>query len=136
MTRIAYFNKKTVKYEYIIYKVYSWTLNKKGDTPIANTIITLALVHFFQLATLLIFIDQIIVPLPAIWNLNKGVLGIGTLAYFVLFYFLVYKKKRWDAYVERYQNEDERQRTRGNRKVIAYLIGSILLFFISLPVCF
>ena len=39
-------------YRYLIYKLYSWGLKKKGDTPIANVIITLTFVHLVQLFTL------------------------------------------------------------------------------------
>jgi hypothetical protein len=59
-----------LKYKYIIYKVYNWTSNKKSETPIANTIFALGTAHFFQLLTILLFIDRIIVPLNWIWNFN------------------------------------------------------------------
>jgi hypothetical protein len=128
-----------MKYRYIIYKVYSWTANKRGDTPIGNTILTLAMVHFFQLLTLLLLVDRLIIPLNLFGKKNtipKGYLFVGMIVYFAIFYLLVYNKQRWDSYVEEYKNESEAQRKRGNRKVIAYLVGSILLFFISLPVLF
>ena len=124
----------TMKYKYIIYKIYSW----KNDTPIANTILTLSIIHFFQLLTLLLIIDRLITPFLFTENHNvgKGTLFIGLVIYFGLFYLVVYNKQRWNAYVEEYKNESEEQRKRGNRFVITYLVGSILLFFISLPVLF
>jgi len=128
-----------MKYKYIIYKVYSWTANKKGDTPIGNTILTLAIVHFSQFLTLLLLVDRLIIPVHIFDKNNaipKGYLVIGMIIYFAIFYLLVYNKQRWNAYVEEYKNESEDQRKRGNRIVIAYLVGSILLFFISLPVLF
>jgi uncharacterized membrane protein len=123
----------------VIYKIYSWTAAKKGDTPIANTILTLAIVHFFQLLTFLLFIDQIVIPLKWLSPLlktQKGYLFLVVSIYFVAFYFLVYNKQRWDSYVDEFKNESEEQRRKGNIWVISYLIGSILLFFISLPVLF
>jgi|GEM_PF-806161 len=128
-----------MKYNYIIYKVYSWTVNKQGDTPIGNTILTLAIVHFFQFLTLLLLVDRLIIPLNLFTKKNaipKGYLFVGAIIYFGIFYLLVYNKQRWNAYVEEYKIESEEQRKRGNRIVIAYLVGSILLFFISLPVLF
>jgi len=125
-----------LKYKYIIYKIYSWTANKKNDTPIGNTILTLGLIHLFQLATVLLFIDKIIIPLEWIYNINKVYLFIGALIYFILFYFLLYNKERWNSYIEEFSNESESERKRGNFLVIAFLVGSILLFFISLPVLF
>jgi len=73
-----------LKYKYIIYKVYSWTPNKKSDTPIANTIFALGTAHFFQLLTILLFVDQIIARLKWIWGLNKAYLFIAALIYFIL----------------------------------------------------
>lgn len=124
------------KYRYIIYKIYIWTANKKGETPIGNTILTLGVVHLFQLAIVLLFIDQIITPLKWIYDINKTYLFVGALIYFVLLYFLMYNKERWNSYIEEFSNESESERKRGNFLVITFLVGSILLFFISLPVLF
>ena len=126
----------TFKYKYIIYKVYSWTLHKKGDTPIANTIFTLGVVHVFQLFTLLIFIDRIITPLKWLYGIKKPYLYIGFILYFFIFYLIAYNKKKWNSYVEEFQNENERERKKGNFYVIAFLVGSIILFFLSLPILF
>ena len=128
-----------MKYKYIIYKIYSWTANKKGDTPIANTIITLGLVHFFHFATLLLYIDQLFGSLPPylkFYQANKGVLLVGTFVYFTLLYFILYNKERWNGYVIEFGSESESERKKGNRRVIAFLVGSILFFFISLPIAF
>lgn len=122
-----------MKYKYIIYKVYSWTANKRGDTPIANTILTLAVVHFFQLLTLVYFIDRIIIRIPWFWKVPKQVIYFGFPLYMGLLYLLLYNNKRWAGYVEEFGGESEQQRKRGTRLVLAYLVGSILLFFISLP---
>jgi uncharacterized membrane protein len=121
-----------MKYKYIIYKIYSW----KNDTPIGNTILTLAATHFFQVASLLVMIDKFIAPLPWILNIKKSYLFFGAVIYFVCFYFLIYNKKRWTAYIEEYKGESVEQRRKGNIRVISYLIGSILLYFITIPVAY
>ncbi len=125
-----------MKYRYLIYKIYSWTANKKGDTPVVNTILALTTAHFFQLASLLILIDKLITPLPWLLDINKKYLSIGAVVYIVCFYFAVYNKDRWAAYVEEFKNESPEQRRRGNILAICYLIGSILLFFITIPIAF
>jgi amino acid transporter len=124
-----------MKYRYIIYKVYSWTANKKGEIPVTNTILTLSVVHFFHLLILLLFVDRIIVPLH-LWNLNKVYFLLAISLYFLVFYLLIYNKKRWSNYIEEYRNEDEEQRRKGNIYVKIFLIGSIVLFFVLLPVLF
>lgn len=122
-----------LKYRYIIYKIFSWTAHKKNDTPIVNTILTLAFVHCIQLFTLFLFIDKIIIPLDWLWGIDKSYIFIGAIIYFILFYLLVYNKQRWERYINEFENENEKMRKKGNILVIIYLIGSILLFFISLP---
>jgi amino acid transporter len=124
-----------MKYKYIIYKVYSWTANKKGEIPVTNTILTLSVVHFFHLLILLLLVDRIIVPLH-LWNLSKGYFFLGLILYFLLFYFLIYNKRRWSNYIEEFKNEDEKERAQGNIRVKVFLIGSIVLFFILLPILF
>lgn len=125
-----------MKYKYLIYKIYSWTKDKKGDTPIVNTILTLTFTHFIQMFVLLMYVDKFITPIKWLKNINKTSIYIGGPIYYFAFYLLVYNKKRWDAYVEEFKDESEKQRKCGNFIVIAYLIGSILLFFISLPILY
>lgn len=125
-----------MKYSYIIYKIYSWTANKKGDTPIGNTVLTLGVVHLFHLLIILLFIDRVITPLPWLLDPNSAFVFIGAITWFVLFYFIIYNKKKWNSYIEQYGKETERQRKWGNFFVIVYLVGSMLLFFISIPVLF
>lgn len=125
-----------LRYRYIIYKIYSWTANKRGDTPIANTILTLGIIHLFQLAIILLFIDRVIIPLNWLYNINIIYILIVALAYFVLLYFLLYNKNRWNSYVEEFGNETDSERRKGTIMVIVFLVGSILLFFISLPILF
>jgi hypothetical protein len=123
-------------YSYIIYKIYSWTASKKGDTPIANTVFTLGTVHFFHIITLFLFIDRVITPLKWFHNIDAKYFYIGMPLYLTAFYFLLYNKERWSRYIAKYGNENDVQRKRGNLWVIAFLVGSVLLFFISLPVLF
>ena len=102
----------------------------------SNVILTLALVHFFQFVIILIFIDQLIMPLPWLIKINKPELFVGIIIYFAIFYFVVYDKKKWDSYIEEFRNESDSARKRGNIIVIAFLVGSILISLISIPVLF
>ena len=123
------------KYSYIIYKIYSWT-SGKSDTPVVNTILTLAVVHFFQLATILLFIDRIISPLYLFQHFNKVYIFLGAIIYFIIFWLLIYNKNRWNVFIEEYSKETMEESKGGSRIVLFLLIGSIVLFFISLPVLF
>ncbi|MGZ5548900.1 MAG: hypothetical protein ACXWFZ_13230, partial [Nitrososphaeraceae archaeon] len=74
------------EYKYIIYKIYSWSAKKKGEVPVTNTILTLSVIHFFHLLTVIVFIDRIIVPLDWTKNINVSYLFVGAIIYFYLFY--------------------------------------------------
>lgn len=125
-----------MKYKYLIYKIYSWGAKERGDTPVTNTILALGFSHLMQFAVLVLVIDRILIPLPWFYNVKKVYIFFILAIYFTLFYLLVYNKQRWESYIEEFSNEADEQRRRGNIIVIAYLIGSILLFFISLPILF
>lgn len=126
-----------LRYKYILYKIYSWSLNKKSDTPIGNTIITLGIVHFFQFTTLLFLIDKYLFRiLYLIFKLNVTYVFIIALIYFVLFYLVIYNKNRWNSYCREFENEIPSEKRKGNIYVLLYVIGSILIFFISLPLIF
>ena len=107
-------------YKYLIYKIYSWTANKKGDTPITNTLLTLGVMHAIQLEIILLFIDRVIIPLNGLWDVNKNYIFVGALLYFILLYFVLYNKHRWDSYVKEFGDENDNDRKKGNILVISF----------------
>lgn len=118
-------------YGYIIYKLYAWGLKRNNDTPIFNVIVSLAAVHYFQLLTLYCIVLKFF-DIVDIFSSNYSLyIGILSIPFLVLNYFLLYDKKRWALYVEKYQNESTEERRKGTIKVLSYLIGSILLFFVT-----
>lgn len=123
-------------YRYLIYKLYSWGLKKKGDTPIANVIITLTFVHFVQLLTLDLIVLRFIPSINIFSTFNRVSLCLFLIVFCTINYFVIYNKKRWASYLEKYKNESDSERKRGNLLVLSYLIGSILIFFVLLPVLF
>jgi hypothetical protein len=123
-------------YRYLIYKLYSWGLIKGNDTPVFNVIITLTFINFVHLFTLYLIVLKF-VPRISIFNLESKVyLYLFGLLFILLNYFLLYNKKRWEAYMKEFENEEERESKKGTFYVLCYLIGSIVLFFISLPILF
>ncbi len=56
--------------------------------------------------------------------------------FLILHYFLLYNQTRWKAYVEEFKYETPRENKRGKILTLAYLIGSIVIFFILLPILF
>lgn len=122
-------------YDYIIYKLFSWRIRKKDDTPIATVIFLLTITHSFQLLILYSVTREV-------WNYpnylpdNKVYILIFFFGFAGLHYFLFYNKERWERYIEDFKDESEVERKRGWIIVTAYLLGSVLLFFIIMPVLF
>ena len=116
-------------YRYLIYKMYNWGLKKKSDTPVANVVITLTFVHFVQLFTIYLILLKFFPQINIFNNVDGLYVGIFLIIIGIIHYFLIYNKKRWELYMEEFNNEDITERKRGNRLVLFYLIGSIVLFF-------
>ena len=116
--------------------MYSWSLKRNNDTPIFNVIITLAFVHFVHLFTVYMVILKFF-PAISIFNLrDKFYLYIFGVIFIIVNYLFLYNKKRWESYVEEFKNESENESRRGKIYVLAYLMGSILLFFITTIILF
>ena len=125
-----------MKYSYIIYKIYTWTANKPGETPVANTVLTLAVVHFFQFLTVFLYLNAFFFHARHLFAYRKGHLFLAAIAWFILLHFLIYNKERWAGYVQQYHGEDAHASKVGDYQVLAFCAGSILAFFVSLPVAF
>ncbi len=123
-------------YRYLIYKLYSWGLKKKSDTPVANVVITLTFVHFIQLFSIYLVLLKLFPQIILFINVDELYVGIFLIFIGIIQYFLIYNKKKWELYVEEFNNEDIIKSERGNKIVLFYLIGSIVLFFLLLPLLF
>ncbi|MBV8252011.1 MAG: hypothetical protein JO154_05335 [Chitinophaga sp.] len=112
-------------YKYIIYRLYTWAKNIRGDnTPVFNVIITLAFVHYMQIITALMIMKSMLrskVTFPRL--VPEYVVGFAIL-FSIAHYFLFYNKKRWASYEKEFKDESPEERRRGKIYVLAYLIGS------------
>ena len=123
-------------YPYIIYKVYTWGKRGMNGTPVLNVLITLTFIHYMQLLAIQTILARIFPSLRFIGRPPKLYVAIGLIAFFVLHYFVFYNKKRWASYVEKYQNETGKKKRLGSFLVLLYLIGSIVLLFLLLPMLY
>ena len=111
-------------YRYLIYRLYNFS----GDTPMVNVIITLTLIHTIQLMTLLLIVNGFTSIKVSLEECGKNPLfGI---AFMVLHYFLFYDKKKWGAIRKEFKDESPRHKKIGLIVVLAYLLGTVFLFFI------
>lgn len=120
-------------YKYLIGRLYSWAMKREGDTPIVNVILTMCIVHYFQAFTFYIILRRIFYYPDFIQQVNKLHLGFSLIIFFIVYYFLVFRQEKWDQYARFVETEDDYRRKKGNLLVLLYLIGSIALFFVSLP---
>ena len=110
-------------YRYLIYRLYHF----KDDTPIANTILTLGVVHFFICSAIFSVLLEY-TQIKFCTSKNEAViLGI---VWLIAHYFLFYNKKKWQSYNEEFKDENPKQRRRGLILVLSYLIGSIVVCFV------
>jgi hypothetical protein len=123
-------------YPYIIYKVYTWGKKGINATPVMNVLVTLTFVHYLQLLTIQMVLARIFPSLRFIERPNRSYVAIGLIAFFILHYFVFYNKNRWASYVEKYKDETGKKKGQGSFLVLLYLIGSIVLFFILLPLLY
>lgn len=123
-------------YRYLIYKLYSWGLKKKNDTPVTNVILTLTFVHYVQLLTIYTVLLKIFPTINYFDKVDRIYIGIAFIVFYIIHYLLIYNKKRWELYLEEFGNEDNKKRKKGSILVLSYLIGSIVLFFLLLPILF
>ena len=122
-------------YKYLIYRLYTWRLQKKDDTPEATVIFLMSFVHLTQLGILYMLALKFV---PALNNLylNKLSKYLIVIGFGFLYYLLVYNKKRWLSYIEEFEKETSDQRRKGTILVRLFTFGSVILFFICLPLLF
>jgi len=54
----------------------------------------------------------------------------------VIYYFVVFHNGKWKKWAEKFQQETQKERRKNGIKVWIYCWGSIIFFFISLPITF
>ena len=122
-------------YRYITYKLYSWAKKRPNDTPIANVVFTMSFVHLMHLFTLFVLLDKLL-GWHFLITIDKQMLYIGLPIFFILYYFIFYNKKRWEGYIKVFGSESKEESKKGKLYVLGYLIGSILLFFLTLIIAY
>ncbi|PSK90595.1 hypothetical protein B0I18_1075 [Taibaiella chishuiensis] len=123
-------------YNYVIGRLYSWAVKKKNGTPIANVVFTMCIVHYFQMFTIYMILRKIFNFPDFILGVNRLYVGLLIVGFFVVYYLLFFNKNKWEFYAKQVEQEELRKGKTGNFLVLLYLIGSILLFFISLSFVF
>jgi hypothetical protein len=116
---------------YVVYRLYDF-FSKKDTTPIGDTVIVMSVIHFLQVFTLFlyinIFFDLRVQFIPKNLNFYLIVFFI-----YILYYFFVFHNGKWKEWANQFKEETSQERKRNGIKVWLFCWGSIILFFISLP---
>jgi hypothetical protein len=123
-------------YNYIIGRLYSWGLKRADDTPITNVVITMCIVHYFQIFTMYMIFRKVFDFPDFALGKNKLYVGLLLIVFCIIYYFIFFDRGKWELYAQQVEKEEKRTRIRKKFFVLLYLIGSILIFFISLPIVF
>ena len=123
-------------YKYLIYRLYTWRLAKKDDTPATTVVLLMCIPHYLQLGTIYACLMYFFPVLRDLSDLSKWQVLFIALGFQLLYRLIIYNKNRWTSYINEFENETPEQRKRRTLFIYIYTIGSILLFFISLPVLF
>ena len=115
-------------YRYLIYRLYHF----RDDTPTINTIGVLMIVHWGQFISIVTIIEEITSihfwpDLPFYSERYKLIPGF--LIWMIIHFILFYDRKKWKSYEEEFRDETPKQRRKGLILVLAYLIGSTIMFF-------
>ena len=94
-------------------------------------------IHYFQLLIALMLFGKFFPAIYGIFSLNiQAVLLIG-FSMCIIYYFLIRRMRLFtEPSYNEFENETEEERRMGSFKVLSFLIGSVVAFFISLPLIF
>lgn len=123
-------------YRYLIYRLYIYALKNKNSTPWWSVIITLTFIHYLHFLTLYMTVRYFF-PLQVTLDLKNKWLAISIMFILLGLTCLIAKKERtWVTYIQEFESETISEKTLGTWKVTLFIGGSILLFFILLPILY
>lgn len=115
-------------YKYLIYRLYHF----REDTPVVNTIVTLGIIHFLQMLIILSIVHKY-TSLDVWPDWHAYNMRLVAIVFLGSHFPLLYNKKKWRAIDNEFKGESPKHRKIGTIIVLAYLLGTIFLFFV-LPI--
>jgi hypothetical protein len=120
-------------HKYLFFRIYLWNLNSfgKDELPILNSLLGVSLINCFQIFSLIFFLDGWI----KFFDVNV-VLFIFIVSLMVLFvnYLLLGRRERFEEIVILFQSETNENSERNNVWIAGYILGTLVLFIISIAV--
>lgn len=116
-------------YRYLIYRFYTWRIEKKDDTPIASIVFSMSFIHSIQFIILLLIIGKFIPKLNSMLNQPKWTIIIFFALFNLFYYLIIYNQKRWNQYIDEFKMESVKERKKGIVMVLLFTFGSVILLF-------
>ncbi len=116
------------KYNYMIYRLYSWRLEAKDSTPVTTTELLMLVPHGSHLYTIFCIIKYYF---PSVHLFNTAVAIISALVLQILFHWLFYNKDRWLAFISEFKDESCYEKRKGTIYIILYHLISHLLLILT-----
>lgn len=117
---------------YVIYRLHDF-FSKKDTTPIGDTVIIMSVIHFFQVFTLFLYVN-ILLDLKMPFKPKNLIFYLVVFFIYILYYFIVFHNGKWKEWAKQFKKETPDERKRNGIKVWLFCWGSVIFFFISLPI--
>ena len=121
-------------YRYMIFRIYTWRLNKKDNTPVTTTELLMCIPHYFHLLTIYSITVYFFPKLD--FDFSKFQILLIGLTLQLILHLLIYNKRKWANYVDEFKIESLEMRKKRGTTIYLYHIASFLLFLLILPILF
>src|SRR6185295_3493436 len=126
-----------VMYKYLFYRLYVWNVSAfgKNDLPVLNALLEISLIVYVNL----ISVDLVVEALTGFaainfMNVSKLLIVLIGLIILVVNYFVLAYNGKLNRLMEKYGNENDAQREKGNAYLGVYIGISILILFLTLAI--
>jgi hypothetical protein len=124
-------------YKYFFYRLYVWNVSAfgKDDLPVLNALLEISLIVYVNL----ISIDLVVEALTGFvainfMNVSKLLIVLIALIILAVNYFVLAYNGKLNRLMEKYGNENDAQREKGNVYLGVYIGISILILFLTLAI--
>jgi hypothetical protein len=112
-------------FEYVFFRVYLFYCRYKDSIPKFSSVIVLSLIQGANILTLLFLFLPINKSNLGIFNVSVSVFSL----LLILLNHLYFNKNKFDQIIEKWKDEEGRNKIRKGILVTVYVISSIILFF-------
>jgi hypothetical protein len=118
-------------YRYLIYRLYSSQLKIKDPNASLRVILILVIVHLCPLVAIDTILSKVSKDVGKTLDLGDGAVAVFMATIISLAYLTIYNKKRWNKYLEEFNNESQSERKRGTILIRIYIWSCLLSLFLT-----